>query len=89
MIDSVILPINLIDFKTKKEVDDIKTIFQFEKQIGKGAFGEVFQATRINGSQEVAIKIVEKQRFQENKNLEELIQNETKILQEHTNPNLM
>jgi serine/threonine protein kinase len=57
--------------------------------LGKGSFGEVYKAHHIKGNFVCAIKMIKKASLRKNKLYFELMQNELKVLQETSHPQIM
>ena len=47
------------------EVDDIREIFKFRKELGSGSFGTVHKGVYIKTNTPVAIKIINKKKLDE------------------------
>ncbi|CDW81372.1 protein kinase domain containing protein [Stylonychia lemnae] len=77
------------DFRGFKKVDDINKHYTFFNTLGQGSFGKVMKAEHMKASADVAVKIIEKSKVREHKILEELMQNELKVLEETTHPHIM
>ena len=54
------------NFKNLKQVKNVFDIYEFKEQLGKGSFGKVMKATRSGSSQDVAVKIIEKESLNSN-----------------------
>ena len=58
---------NFRQYRQQKYIDyDISTIYDFKKKIGYGSFGEVWETSRKEGNIPCAIKIISKQKLEEN-----------------------
>ena len=64
------------------EVEDIKEIFKFRKELGSGSFGTVHKGLYIKTKTPVAIKIINKKKLDEknSKILQKLLAEELKLL---------
>ena len=72
-----------------KKLDDLESLYQIEKTLGKGSFGEVVQAVHLKSKEARAIKIIKKSRIQEKKSLIVLMMQEIGVLMQNDHPNLM
>ena len=62
---STIAP-NMKNFKSLKYIDNITDIYDIKEKLGQGSFGSVNKAVRKGGSNEVAIKIIDKKSLDNN-----------------------
>lgn len=80
---------NMKNFKNLKYVDDISSVYEIGKQLGKGSFGSVNKCIRKGTNSEYAIKSIEKNSLRSNQMLPTLMMNELSILQKCSHPNIM
>ena len=77
------------NYKRFKEISDIKKFFVIQKELGKGAFGEVSLATHKNMQMQCALKKISKEKLRENPVYEDLMKDELATLQNVSHGNIM
>ena len=81
---------NIKNYRDLKEVKNIRERYNINpKKLGEGAFGSVHKATTIPLKQEVAIKIIEKEKVMKNQTMRQLMFSEIFVLKKCSHPNLM
>ena len=63
-------------FKNLKRIRNINTMYNFGRQLGKGAFGTVRKCTSLATGQDYAIKIIDRNSLKVNRRLPKMLLNE-------------
>ena len=90
MTTGVIHVANFRQFRAQKKLEgDIKEIYDFKKKIGEGAFGEVWEAYRIEGIMPCAIKVIKKQKLKDQQIYLDLMNQELEALDKLVHPHIV
>lgn len=80
--------ISFRNYKGFKQIDKIKDVYKFGKELGSGSFGSVHQCVHKTSKREVAVKVIKKKKIQEHKIYLELLQNELLVLEKCEHPQI-
>lgn len=72
-----------------KKVKNIKDRYKIGRVLGEGSFGQVRIALHRTADIKCAIKIIRKDKINEHRILQELMQNELQILEDTSHPSIM
>lgn len=81
--------LNFKDFRGIKRVKSVKERYKIGRILGEGSFGQVRIAMHRQANVKCAIKVIRKDRFENQKILETLMQSELKVLEQLSHPNIM
>lgn len=82
----------MISYKNCKgfsKIDNIKTVYEWKKELGRGCFGVVFEAYHIKARTPVAIKVVNKSKVSAAPIYEKLMRQELEVLEDLDHPNIV
>ena len=74
------------NFKGFHKVDNVSQLYSFEKVIGAGVFGKVYEATHLAARQKCALKVISKARMSEDRVHEDLLKQELAALERISHP---
>ena len=80
---------NFKDFKGLKFIGNIKDKYKIAEVLGRGTFGEVRKCQHKQAKVKLAIKIISKNKVENNETFKALMENELQILEDISHPNIV